>query len=322
MNREQWLDERKKGIGGSDAAAILGLSPYKSALQVYLEKIGEYSEELSAERMYWGIQLEEKIALEYQKRNPQWTVTYNVNQVITYHYLDEWCMCTVDAMADNGYCDKVIECKNVSEYTKDAWNGKVPDHYLIQLMHNMYVSSAQLGVLCVLIGGQEWRSFEFEYDEELIDMIIEKEKDFWENNVMKRIPPAPQGASSAMLTRIYKHSNGTELVVADDSIGQAIKAYHAANKAKKEHEKAEEDSKAIIQAHLGLSAKGIYIDEPEKIAYAVSWSNVKGREAFDAKTFQAEHPELYAKYVKEGPGYRRFAVTVKDIDKIKLLGGK
>ena len=322
MNRDQWLEERKNGIGGSDAAAILGLSPYASALRVYLEKIGEYSEELSVERMYWGLQFEEKIALEYEVRNPQWKVKHNDSHLITYHYPDEWCRCTVDAMADNGQYKKVIECKNVSEYTKDAWTEKVPDHYLIQLMHNMYVSSAQLGVLCVLIGGQEWRCYEFEYDEGLVDMIIEKEKDFWENNVLKRIPPAPHGSSSSMLARIYKHSNGMKMVVDDDSIGQSIKTYYAANKAKKEYEKIEEDNRALIQAHLGVAANGIYIDEHEKTAYAVSWTDVKGRASFDAKLFQSEHPELYAKYIKEGHGYRRFSVSAKDMDKIKRLKEK
>lgn len=69
MDREQWLEERKKGIGGSEAAAIMGLDKNRSALAVYLDKIGEGVSVEENERMHWGTMLEEQIALEYERRN-------------------------------------------------------------------------------------------------------------------------------------------------------------------------------------------------------------------------------------------------------------
>jgi putative phage-type endonuclease len=325
MNREDWLNERKRGIGGSDAAAILGLSPFKSALQVFLEKTGQLEDKKNdAERLYWGLQLEEKIAQEYSKRNKEWDVKYNCTNELIISNTYEWHICTVDALASNlinGYPNKVIECKNINEYQAHEWDNKVPNHYLIQLMHNISVTGLPYGVLCVLIGGQKWIAYEFERDEELIEMIVEREKNFWENHVLKNIPPNPTGASVDILNRVYRRANGTELTIDDNGIGDSIKAYSVAHKAKKEYEEQENANKALIQSHMGLAAKAIYLDKSDNTAYAISWANVKGSTKFDEKRFAQDHPELHQKYLYETEGHRIFRVTTKSIDKIKLLGG-
>ena len=85
MERDQWLKERKTGIGGSEAAAIMGLDPNRSALSVYLDKIGEGVPVEENERMHWGTMLEREIALEYKRRFPCVDVIYNGPQDPTVH---------------------------------------------------------------------------------------------------------------------------------------------------------------------------------------------------------------------------------------------
>ena len=65
MARAEWLGERRKGIGGSDAPVIAGVNPYRSLMDLWLDKTGEYSEDIDNEAMYWGRTLEDVVAREF-----------------------------------------------------------------------------------------------------------------------------------------------------------------------------------------------------------------------------------------------------------------
>ncbi|HPS93892.1 MAG TPA: YqaJ viral recombinase family protein [Deltaproteobacteria bacterium] len=311
MNREQWLKDRKKGIGGSDAAAVLGLNPYSSALAVYLDKIGEGEPVEENERMGWGLKLEKLIVAEYETRTGM-RVVHNTEQSISIHPVHDWMCCTLDAVAyplDDPKNGGVLQAKNVDRFMKHEWEDRVPEHYLIQLMHEIAVTGLKWGALVVLIGGNEWRSYEFDRDEDLISLIIEKESAFWHENVLKRIPPDPTGASLEVLGRMYKQDNGKSITLYDDAIGKAITSYLDAKAHLDRYTKQKEDSEAIIKSAMGDAAQGIY--QAGDTMFGISWSSVKGRVGFDAKTFEQENPELYKKYVKTGASYRRFMVKEK-----------
>lgn len=313
MNRTSWLSERKKGIGGSDAAAVLGLSPYSSPLAVYLDKIGEAEPIEENERMAWGLKLEKLIVAEYENRKPV-KVIHNTEQIISIHPQQEWMCCTLDAVAypsEDESNPGVIQAKNVDRFMKQEWEDHVPDHYLIQLMHEIAVTGYSWGALVVLIGGNEWRCFEFDRDDELIDLIIQKESEFWHEHVLKRIPPDPTGASLDVLSKLYKHDNGTSIVLSQDEIGKAIHQYLDTKAALDALKKKNDDAKAIIQAAMGEASQGIYQDKDT--TYGISWSTVKGRVSFDAKAFEKDNPELYQRYVKTGASYRRFMVKEKKL---------
>ncbi len=303
---DSFHEGRKKGIGGSDAAAILGLSRYKSSLQVYLEKIGELEPQEDNDRMYWGRKLEDIVADEYKERtkhvvlrsDPIWNLEH------------EWFRCNPDRLIHGGERGLgVLECKTASEYVKSEWDDRVPEEYLIQLMHNIGVCDATWGALAVLIGGNDYRIFEFERDEELIGMIFEREKDFWFNHVLERIPPNPTGASLDVLARMYPKDNG-QLVIIDNGIGTDIVNWVIARDRIKELEAQKDEMTARIQGIMGEAQKGIYRND-EGAIFVVSWSHVNGRTSFDTKAFETDHPELYQKYCRQGNGYRRFAITPK-----------
>ena len=309
MDKTQWLQERRKGVGGSDCAAVLGLNPYNSALSVYLEKIGEGSAFEGNERTEWGLKLEKLIVAEYEIRTGI-PVTHNTEQGISIHPEIPWMCCTLDAVAhDPVRGPGVLQAKNVDRFMKPEWDEQVPEHYLLQLMHEIGVTGYSWGALVVLIGGNEWHSFEFARDEGLISLIIEKERDFWEGHVLPRIPPDPTGASLDVLSRMYPKDNG-ELMPITNGIGKDIVNYTIVKERMKELEEQESELKARIQGVMGEAQKGIYQHDDGSI-YGVSWSTVAGRVTLDQRALEAEQPEIYKRYCKTGGSYRRFVVNKK-----------
>jgi putative phage-type endonuclease len=309
MNREEWLAGRHTGIGASEAAAVLGLSRYKSPLEVYLEKIGELGPQDDSERMYWGRKLEAIIAQEYGIRTGL-KVNLNEDYTVLVHPDHKWMRCTLDAIAhDPEKGPGNVQCKNVDRFSAHEWADGVPEEYLIQVMHEMAVAGFNWGCLAVLIGGNQFKAYEFDRDNELIDLIIEKEEKFWKENVMQQIPPSATGASIEALSKLYPKDNG-QLVAITNGIGKDIVNYTIVKERLKEIENQEAELKARIQGVMGEAQKGIYQHDDGSM-YVVSWSTVAGRTSFDAKAFEKDHPELYAQYCRTGSSYRRFMVTQK-----------
>jgi len=326
MNREEWLAGRRAGIGASEAAAVLGLSRYKSPLEVYLEKIGELGPQDDSERMYWGRKLEAIIAQEYGIRTGL-KVNLNEDYTVLVHPDHEWMRCTLDAIAhDPEKGPGNVQCKNVDRFSAHEWADGVPEEYLIQVMHEMAVAGFNWGCLAVLIGGNQFKAYEFERDNELIDLIIEREEHFWKENVMKQIPPSATGASIEALSKLYPKDNGTTITLYHDDIGSAILSYLEAKEKIDSLEKRKKDAQAIIQEAMGEASHAIY-DTQEGLVYCVSWTQVKGRLTFDAKSFEKDYPDLYAQYCRVGAGYRRFVVKEKRVQKsippnrVAMIGG-
>lgn len=309
-DHEQKLKEVRKYLGGSEAAAILGLSKYQSALSVYLRQIGEDVSVPDNEKMLWGRLLESVIAQEYARRTG-YKVWHNNEYKHFIHPQHPWMGCLPDALTEDGPSGPgVLEIKTASEYVKHEWDdGKAPEAYIVQLMHNMAVVGVEWGALVVLIGGSDFRIVPFDRDEELIDLIIQKESEFWHNNVLKKIPPDPTGASIDVLSKLYKHDNGTSIVLSQDEIGKAIHQYLDTKAALDALTKKNDDAKAIIQAAMGEASQGIYQDKDT--TYGISWSTVKGRVGFDQKALEKKYPEIYKEFSYIGPGYRRFAIREK-----------
>jgi putative phage-type endonuclease len=127
MSREDWLRERRRGIGGSEAAAILGLSPWATPLDVYLDKIGEGEDVEETEAMYFGTILEGVVADEFSRRTG--LKVRRRNALLT-HPDYPWMIANIDRMVVGG---GLLECKTCNAF--NPWNGVVPEHYQIQVQH-------------------------------------------------------------------------------------------------------------------------------------------------------------------------------------------
>lgn len=242
MDRREWLKCRQAGIGGSDAAAIMGLSKFNTPLNVYISKVEELPEtdELADnEYIYWGNVLEDIVAREFKKRNPEFKVYKS--SFIWQHPEHKFMIANVDRLLyhpELGW--GILEIKTASEYRNGDFEGDtIPEDYLIQTQH--YVGTFDVGYsyLAALIGGNKYKQFKIDRDDELIETIIELERDFWVNNVLAGKPPEVDGseASTELLKKMYigpDIRDKSEIIELSESDESLLKQYEKGRELEKQ----------------------------------------------------------------------------------------
>jgi putative phage-type endonuclease len=300
MSREEWLEARKKGIGGSDVAAIAGLIPkYKTAMHVYLEKTGQVEKaDLQSEAAYWGSKQEPLVAEEFSLRTG---LKVKRRNAILQHPEYPWMLANVDRIIVGKR--EGLECKTTNEFLKDEWSDEqIPAPYILQCQHYMAVTGYEKWWIAVLIGGNKFKYKPIERDEEIIRYLIDMEKDFWLNHVEKNIPPAFDGseASSNLLSKLYPVGNENETVELPEDAKSLIEIYEEAKAAEKEILERKKEAENKLKALLGEAEIGIALDR------TVSWKTVYSSR-LDSKALAKEYPDIYNKYVKQTVS-RRFAI--------------
>lgn len=289
MDRIEWLQLRKSGIGGSDASAILGFNRYKSAFQLYIEKTSEWVEESDSEAAYWGNVLEDVVAREFARRTGKKIRKINRMLRHPYHYfmtanLDR------DVVGEKAF----LECKTASEYLKDSWNGEdVPAAYLCQLQHYLAVTGYEKAYIAVLIGGNKFVWKEVARDDEFIELMIQHEKSFWENHVLADVPPAIDGSSSAseLLAKMYPQDDGSAIML-DEQSNTLIEAIESIKAEQKQLEKQRNEYENQLKMTLGEAAEG------HSNRFKVTYKTI-GSSRLDSKRLKEEQPAIYEKYIKE-----------------------
>ncbi|MFU7515000.1 YqaJ viral recombinase family protein [Clostridium sp. HCS.1] len=290
MDKLEWLKERQCGIGGSDVGAILGVNKYKTTFEVYIEKtepIEEVKEQF--ESAYWGDQLEEIVAKEFEKG------TGKKVRRDRKHYKHKdypFMVANIDrrVVGENA----ILECKTANQYLTNEWQeDEVPASYLLQVQHYLFVTGAEIGYIAVLIGGQKFIWKEIKRDEELIQMIIEAEKSFWKM-VEDKTPPALDGSSAAekYLKEKYKESETDKSVELGFKYKEKIKSYLEMKEQLKSFEAQVKELENQIKFEIG---KAEYAYAP---GYSLSWKNILSNRV-DSKKLKSEFPEVYEKVVKE-----------------------
>lgn len=205
MDHETWLQYRKKGIGGSDAGSICGLNPYSTAISVFQDKTQLQAEEKEDnEAMRQGRDLEEYVAKRFTEETGK-----KVRRANTIFYQEEnpFMLANVDRLIVGENAG--LECKTASAYSADKWkDGHIPESYEIQCHHYMAVTGADAWYIACIVLGKEFIWHKIERDEEVIQMLMQIESDFWNNNVLANKMPAPDGSKAAeeLLSRYYKDS--------------------------------------------------------------------------------------------------------------------
>lgn len=297
MDRNEWLEYRKRGIGGSDAAAVAGLNPWKSPFAVWMEKTGQIEPEEPGEAAYWGTILEDIVAQEFTKRTGMKVRRRNA---ILQRHEHPWMIANVDRLIVGENAG--LECKTTSAYNAKEWDGdEVPAQYILQVQHYMAVTGAKAWWLAVLIGGQRFIHKRIERDDELIQQLIEIERDFWENHVVPCVPPEMDGstASTELLKRMYPEGKPAAIDLPSDA-GELIETLDFLNEELKALEERKAACENRLKAMLGENEVGRFGER------LVTWKNVVTNR-FDSKAFAKDHPELYEKYLKTSK-YRKFAV--------------
>ena len=156
MNRKKWLKARRKGIGGSDVAAILGISKYKSAFGVYVDKVSPVGEEVDNVHTRFGKWLETPIKEEFPKRFFAETgikILVKEAKGMFVHKTDPF-VGTLDGLVEHeAHGEGVLEIKTASERQWKEWeDGDVPGEYYCQVQHYMNLSNLEFSYIVALVG--------------------------------------------------------------------------------------------------------------------------------------------------------------------------
>lgn len=242
--RDEWLNARKLGIGGTDMAVVLGLSPYKTPLQLWLEKTGR-SDETPApdaeERMYWGTALEDVVARRYaelhgcrvQRVNdplvhPGGVVRGNIDRAIINPDI------AGNVRFKNGRLttDRILEVKTAHAMAQnsDGWGqpgtDEVPQHYWVQLQTYLGLSGCESADLAVLFGGQKMVVYSMQADSATFADMVELAGEWWAKHVVSDLPPPATTEDDAK--RLWRsHKDGKDRIV-DRSIADAVSELKAA----------------------------------------------------------------------------------------------
>lgn len=299
MSRDEWLEARRQGIGGSDVAAIAGLNKWKSPIGVYLDKTGQAPEEENiGEAAYWGNVMEDIVAQEFSARTG---LKVRKRNAILKHPEHTFMLANVDRLIIGK--QEGLECKTASEYLRGEWEDEeVPAAYLLQCQHYMAVTGYKAWWIAVLIGGNKFIHKRIERDEELISFLISIEKDFWHNHVLAEVPPLFDGseASTDLLKALYPQAEPTSEINLTSEVEQMLEAMDQLAEDAKEFERQRKEYENQIKALMGPNEKG------HVGSRIVTWKNYESTR-IDSKRLKAEQPDLYQKYANTTTA-RRFLV--------------
>lgn len=297
VDRTAWLEQRRTGIGGSDAAAVLGVSKWRTPLSVWLDKTGQSDGSAETEPMRWGTLLEPVIKQEYAERTGREVIAPGFLR----HHQHQFMVANVDGITRD---DRVVEVK--TSRSADGWgepgSDQVPEDYLLQVQHYMAVTELPVADIAVLIGGSDFRIYTVPADAELQAMMVDAEAAFW-RTVVDLTPPAPVSFADAVA--MYGRSARKDSVtVATHDVLTALASLHATRAHLAEVEAREEEQKAIIMKAMG--EHDTLVDAAGKVL--ATWKLSAAPKRFDAKALAAAHPDIHAAFLKEGEASRRFLI--------------
>jgi len=310
MPREEWLAVRKRGIGSSDAAAAVGLSPYKSQLELWMEKTGRDAALLKADPhdeespAYWGNILEPIVAAHYTKRSGN--RVRRVNAVLQHPDPEfSWMLANIDREVIATDDVQILECKTAGINGARLWKEGVPEYVQLQVMHQLAVTGKQAADVAVLLGGQHVEIHRIERDDFLIARLMRLEQHFWQY-VIDDTPPPADGSESAeqALRCLFPEDSGQSL---DFSHDERLSATFAELKAVREllsvHEQRESELKQALQQAMGNATRAVFEGG------SITWKKAKDSIGLDIKRLLQDHPELQQQYTLTKPGSRRFLLT-------------
>ena len=305
MSFEDWLTFRKGGIGGSDVPAILGISRFKTPYDVWLDKTSPDTNRIDNPRMKAGRILEDAIAnwwaedFQFQVRRDN---KIRVHPTIPFLIgdIDRTIISPERGMG-------ILEAKNTTSWTYNQWkeNG-ISMEYYFQIQHYFSVMpQANWGAAAILVDGWMLQSIDLEPNREVISELEEKLVSFWENHVVKMVPPEP--INSEDIKKMFPVASPLTSIVADDMVGAQVKDLMGVKAQIKTLEEAEGGLTVKIQNYM-RGYESLVDKDTTPIA---TWRQDKDGVFFDHKRFLAENKDACEPYLSRRPGGRRFLLKGK-----------
>ena len=285
------IAERVGYIGASDAAAVCGLSRWKTPIQIWAEKTGAVEPEDISDKLHIqvGNELEDLVCKLWTKRTGK--KLHRVNETLT-HPKYPFIRCNIDrrVVGEN----TIFEAKTASAWKAQEWSGEeIPSEYIIQALHSLAVTGADKCEIAVLIGG----NVDFVYktihrDPAAMAEIIRKEVDFWTRFVEPKIMPTVVTKHDAdILFKLFPNGDETEVITLTDEANKLAESIQALQQDQKLLEDTIDKEKNVLRAMLGDKAVGL------TNRYKITW---KGQvtERLDTAKLKIEKPQIYSEFLK------------------------
>ena len=289
ITHEQWLEYRRTGIGGSDAATVVGLNPYSSLYTLYNDKLGLLPPKDETEAMRQGHDLEQYVADRWMEATGK---TCRRNNYMWRSTAWPYMLADIDreVVGENAG----LECKTTSVYNKaDLEHGEVPLNYYVQCQHYMAVMGFDRMYLAVLVLNRGFYHFVIERNPEEMTALIDAEKAFWEEYVEPQTPPPLDGSDSTMdtLAKLHPDAHPDGVCPLSRSAAADLAAIEELTVQRKDLDAAIRAAKARVMAELGDLPAGVCD------GWQVSWKP-QTRTTTDTVRLRREHPEIFSQYAK------------------------
>ena len=309
MSRSEWLTQRRKTIGGSDAAGIVGLSQYATPYTVWADKTGRLPDQEDSEAMRQGRDLEEYVAERWMEATGK---TVRRSNTMLYNSLYPFAHADIDrtVVGENAG----LECKTTSTLNlRQFKNVEFPEKYYTQCVHYLAVTGATRWYLAVLVYGRGFFTFTLERDQTEIDALMTAERAFW-TLVEQDTPPALDGLEPTgnAVQSIYPISRGGDIHLFGRE--HLLSRYFELQSKKKKIMEKIGAIENTIKADMGEAEHG------DCGIYSVSWKS-QTRRTFQVQEFSKAHPEIDLELFYKHSTARPFKVKVSEVEQtLKNVG--
>jgi putative phage-type endonuclease len=301
-----FTQDRSKYIGGSDIGAILGLSPFKSPLAVWMEKTGKEVKAVDNLPLRFGSFVEEFVANEYAKTTG---FALRHDESIYIHSDHSYMSAHIDRFVHSDGLDqaatKILECKTANPFSRAQWgevgSDQVPMSYLCQCVWYMAITGIEKTDLAVLFGNTDFRVYCIARDRELENLVLEKAHHFWHEHVLKDIPPPAQTPEDCQL--LFQRSDPSKTLEANAetlALLERLQTLHYQGNACEE-----EITTLKTQIMAQMQDAEVLAHQGQVLA---TWKAPKASYRLDAKRLEAEERAIYEKYKVASQVSRRFVL--------------
>jgi len=293
--------DRKSFIGGSDIASVMGLSRWKSPLQLWAEKTGKVEpDDLSnVEAVEMGLELEETVARLFTKRTGMKVRRAPKNYQ---HDAHPYFRCQVDRLiTKTGINDNdLLECKTASAWKEKEWQDEeIPQEYILQVMWQLGITHRMVGHIAVLIGGQKFRYKKINFDPDLFEKMLEEATYFWKM-VQDDTPPMAVGMDNYFIADIHPDSDEKiqEVEELNDRIGLLQQLKNTIKETIDQKNEVEAGIKQVIGDNLGIKTSEYQVTWKSQVTNRVDVALLKAAKVYEQYILPSKSRVLRVKKAK------------------------
>ena len=289
---------RSKGIGGSEVAAILGISEWSSPYQVWLEKTGRDKSNEDNKWMYAGRLLESAVAKYFSEETGYRVIKSSAESKTYQHPVHTFAVGTPDRtyFGLKGAGKGILECKTTQKHIDN-----VPMSWFAQLQWYLGVTDLTFGSIAWLERGVDFGHIEYEFDKNFWEYALTAVGEFWENHVVKDVPPDPINTDD--ITKMYATHTAGKVVYATPEVVERHKKLKTLVEAQKELER--QTGKLVEEIKLTMGDAEAIVDNGGNL---FTWKSSKSSLRVDNDKLRELFPDVYNKCLKEVSGGRRFLI--------------